>query len=167
VLNEADFLGLTQNQARTKLEGLGLVMEVVIGTVAPSVDEIDRSYRINPDGAVSEGDIIAVSFYAPIPAPSKPSPVTVQGAAPFAAGSIVTVTWPAYGGCPAGHPLTGYSFELSNGQMAGGASNPIGAGTTSLDIQLPAAAGTTKVSYFVFCSELQSGVSEQVTITSE
>jgi serine/threonine-protein kinase len=167
VLVEADFLGLTQNQARTKLEALGLQMEVVVGTVAPSVDEIDRSYRINPDGAVSEGDIIAVSFYAPIPAPPKPSAVTVQGTSPFAVGSIVTVTWPAYGGCPAGHPLTGYSFELSNGQMSGGSSNPISAGATSLDIQLPAAAGTTKVSYFVFCSELQSSVSDQVSITSQ
>ncbi|MGV8970050.1 MAG: protein kinase domain-containing protein [Microbacteriaceae bacterium] len=165
-LVETDFLGLTQNQARSKLEALGLVMEPIIGNVAPSVDDVDRSYRINPAGNVSKGDIIAVSFYAPIPQPSKPAAVSVQGTPPFAPESIVTVTWSTFGGCPAGHPLTGYSFNVSNGQMQG-ASNPIGAGATSLDIKLRSDPGTTTVSYIVFCGELQSPSSDVVTITSE
>ncbi len=166
-LNEDDYVGLTQNQARSKLEALGLVMEVVIGNVAPSVDDVDRSYRINPAGNVNKGDIIAVSFYAPIPQPPKPTAVTVDGVPPFAAGSVVNVNWSTFGGCPAGHPLTGYSFNLSNGIMDGGATNPIAAGTTSLGIKLPGTPGQTTVSYIVFCGELQSPASDVVTITSE
>jgi serine/threonine-protein kinase len=165
-LVEADYLGLTQNQARSKLEAQGLVMEAIIGNVAPSIDEVDRSYRINPAGNVKAGDIIAVSFYAPIPQPSKPAAVTVEGSPPFATDSVVTVTWASFGGCPAGHPLTGYSFNLSNGIMQG-AGNPVGAGVTSLDIKLPSTPGDTTVSYIVFCGELQSPASDVVTITSE
>jgi serine/threonine-protein kinase len=166
VLVEADFVGLTQNQARAKLEDLGLQMEVVVGSVAPTIEDVDRAYRINPQGNVQKNAIIAVSFYAPIPQPSKPAAVSVQGTPPFAVNSTVTVTWPNYGSCPAGHPLTGYSFEISNGAMQG-ATNPVGAGVTSLDITLPLTAGTTTVSYFVFCSELQSSISDSVTITSK
>jgi serine/threonine-protein kinase len=166
VLVEAEFLGMTQNQARAKLEGLGLQMEAIIGAVAPSVEDVDRAYRINPQGNVQENDIIAVSFYAPIPQPGKPGAVSVQGAPPFAVSTTVTVTWPSYGSCPAGHPLTGYSFEISNGAMQG-ATNPVSASATSLEIMLPATPGTTTVSYFAFCSELQSTISDSVTITSE
>jgi serine/threonine protein kinase len=165
-LVEADYLGLTQNQARSKLEAQGLVMEAIIGNVAPSIDEVDRSYRINPAGNVNAGDIIAVNFYAPIPQPPKPAAVTVDEAPPFEAGSVVTVTWPSFGGCPAAHPLLGYSFNLSNGIMQG-ASNPVDARDTSLKIKLPATPGDTTVSYIVFCGELQSPASDVVTITSE
>lgn len=166
VLLESDYLGLTQNQAQAKLEALGLQMEVVIGTVAPTLDDVDKSYRINPQGNVRENDIIAVSFYAPIPQPSKPGTPAVQGTPPFAANSTVTVTWPSYGSCPVGHPLTGYSFEITNGAMQG-ATNPVSASTTSLEITLPTTAGTTTVRYFAFCSELQSTISDSITITSE
>jgi hypothetical protein len=166
-LNEDDFIGLTQNQARSKLEELGLVMEVIVGTVAPSVEDVDRSYRINPAGNVKKGDIIAVSFYAPIPQPSKPSAVVPQGTPPYAAESVVTVKWNTFGGCPSGHPLAGYSFNLTNGIMDGGASNPIAAGVTSLGIKLGGPGTDTVISYLVFCGELQSPVSDAITITSQ
>jgi len=166
VLVEADFLGLTETQARAKLEGLGLQMEVVVGSVAPTVDDVDRAYRINPQGNVRTNDIIAVSFYAPIPQPGKPGVVSVQGTPPFAANSTVTITWPSYGSCPAGYPLTGYSFEITNGAMQG-ASNPVDPAETSLQITLPTTAGNTIVRYLVFCGELQSTNSDSVTITSQ
>jgi len=166
IVVEADFIGMTQTQARAKLEGLGLQMEVVVGSVAPTADQVDLAYRVNPQGNVQANDIIAVTFYAPIPQPMKPGVVTVQGAPPFAVNTSVTVTWPSYASCPAGHPLTGYNFEISNGAMQG-ASNPISATTTSLQITLPATPGTTTVSYFAFCSELQSTTSDAVTITSQ
>ncbi|MCU1543314.1 MAG: serine/threonine protein kinase [Microbacteriaceae bacterium] len=162
VINADDFVNLTKAQAQDKLTGLGLRMDPVDGTVAPSGDQVGRSYAVSPTGEVQPNTLIAVSFYSPIPAPTQPS--TVSGPTTGVSGQNVTVTWSRYAGCPAGQTLTGYSFTIGNGVMVNPATNPVGPDVTQLQLTL-GSPGTTTVSYIVFCGELQSPASAPANIT--
>jgi serine/threonine protein kinase len=162
VINATDFLNLTEAQAEDKLTGLGLRMEAVTGNVAPSGDQVGRSYAVSPTGSVPPNTLVAVSFYAPIPAPTQPS--TVSGPTAGIEGTDVTVSWSRYAGCPAGQALTGYSFTIGNGTMVSPRSNPLGPDVTQLQLTL-GSPGTTTVSYIVFCGELQSPASAPANIT--
>jgi serine/threonine protein kinase len=159
---EEELLNKTEAQVGQRLEALGLRLEVVTGSVAPTPEEVGLAYRVNPTGVVRAGDLIAVSFYAAIPEPTKPSAVSTP-ASPQLGGKTVSVTWSTYAGCPSGQALTGYNFSVSNGQAK--TANPVPASATSLDIVLPAGGGETTVSYFVFCGELQSPASDAAKIT--
>jgi len=112
---------------------------------------------------VRPGEIITVNFYREIPAPvaSKPGAVTAP-AGPYLAGQLLTITWPAYNGCPAGHPLNGFNFQLTNATTA--SLNPVDPGETSLDITL-GAAGSTTIAYTALCTDFESPVSDTLTLT--
>jgi serine/threonine protein kinase len=161
LLNAADFLNLTEAQASEKLKGLGLRMEPVAGNVAPSSDQVGRSYAVSPTGQVAPDSLIAVSFYSPIPAPPQPSPVAPPTPASGAPGQSVTVTWSRYAGCPASQPLSGYTFTVGNGVAQSG--NPVPADVTELEIVL-GTPGTTTVSYSVTCGPQTSPVSAPTSI---
>jgi len=155
VVNEDDFLGLTEAQASDKLKGLGLRMETRVGDAAATGGDVGKSYAVSPTGTVAPNQLIAVTFYGPVATPTAPQPSAVAPpTGPLVPGSTVKVTWSTYAGCPSGHPLTGYTFNIGGGGIAG-TPNPVGASATSLDITLPAT-GTVTVSYFVQCSDIQS-----------
>jgi serine/threonine protein kinase len=161
-LNEADIVGRTQPVVEAFLIDLGLVLDAQEGIVAPSEDQVGLAYSANPHGNVRIGEIITVNFYAPIPPPvaSKPTAVTAP-AGPWLAGQVVTVTWPEYNGCPAGHAHSGLNFQITNGTPS---STVLPVGTTSLDITL-GAAGTTTVKYTGLCTDFESPFSDPTSIT--
>jgi len=166
VVNEADFLGLTEAQAKDKLVGLGLRMETVLGDGAPESGQAGRSYAISPTGNVTANQLIAVTFYGPYvtPTPPQPSaPAGPQGEQESAAQA--SVTWSTYAGCPSGHPLTGYTFTVSGGATNVSPGNPVAANITTLSMTLPTGPATVTVSYIVQCSDLQSPASGPTTIT--
>ena len=167
-VNESDFLGLTQAQAGDALTQLGLRMDPVIGIVAPSVDLVGTAYKVNPKGNVEKNSLIAVTFYKEIPAAplaTQPAPLTYPPG-PYLAGASVTVSWPAYVGCPAGHTLSGFSFIVTNGTITGNGGNAsVPPGDTSLVIKLAATPGDTTVSYTALCTDLESPRSGNTVIT--
>jgi cytoskeletal protein RodZ len=164
VVNEDDFLGLTEAQASDKLTGLGLRMETRVGDAAENNGDVGKSYAVSPTGTVSPNQLIAVTFYGPVAVPTAPQPSAVAPpTGPLVGGTTVKVTWSTYAGCPSGHSLTGYTFNIGGGGVAG-TPNPVPAGATSLDITLPAS-GTVTVSYFVQCSDIQSPSSGDTTLT--
>jgi len=162
-LNEADLLGLSPAEVEAKLDALELEFQSRTGNVAPTKAQVGKSYIVDPKGTVRKGDIITVTFYADLPDPGKPGPLATEMTDPQAAGATVTVTWSSYGGCPAGHPLTGYSFEIANGTAA--VPNPVDKNATSLDIVLRGTPGTTTVAYVALCTDLTSVVSDSLTFT--
>jgi serine/threonine-protein kinase len=165
-LDEADIIGRTEPVVEAFLLDLGLALDAQVGIVAPSEDQVGLAYSANPHGNVRVGEIITVKFYAPIPPPvaSKPTAVTAP-AGPWLAGDIITVTWPAYGGCPAGHPLSGFNFQVDNGSISGD-NNPIDASATSVDIQLSSTAGeTTTIKYTALCTDFESPASDPTGVT--
>ena len=158
LVNEADFTGRTKAQAGDMLTQLGLRMDPRDGVAAPSQDLVGTAYSVNPTGNVAVNTLIAVTFYAAIPAPpvaTQPAPVTVTTDPPYATSSTITVQWPAYTGCPAGYTLNGFSFRVTNGTIVSG-TGPVAPDKTKLDIKLPASAGNTTVSYTALCTDLES-----------
>ena len=160
---EEEFLGLTQAEAKAKLDALELQLKATTGNVAPTKAQEGRSYLVDPIGTLSKGDVVTVTFYAPIPTPGAPGAAGTDTPAPYTPGQVVAVTWSQYNGCPAGHALTGYSFEVDNGRAL--TANPIDRNATSVDVQLRPDAGDTKVRYTAICDDIQSTVSDWFTLT--
>ncbi len=115
---------------------------------------------------MAAGESIKVSFYAEIPPPpeaTKPSAGTIAQADP-APGSIIDFSWTQYQGCPAGHPLSGFSVSVNGGTLV--QANPQGAGASSVQIQLPATPGSVSVFYTALCTDFDSPPSDPVSVTS-
>jgi len=161
-VNADEFTGLTEGTARTRLEALGLRMSAVNGEPAPDSTKVGLSYAVDPTGPVAPNTTINVTFYGAVAAPTQPSPVAAPPAASLLPNGTAAVTWSTFPGCPSGHPLTGYTFTVGNGQAQ--TANPLGASATSLNITLPAS-GTVTVSYIAQCSDLQSPASANTTFT--
>ncbi|HEY9477345.1 MAG TPA: protein kinase [Microbacteriaceae bacterium] len=168
---KADFVGKTGDEARQILQGLGMVADVQEGTTAPTKDDEGRVYDVNPTGGLDKGQRVTVKVYAAIPEPASPPAPTVSAATPpvnpadgtYAPGSQMTVSWPAYSGCPSPTSLTAYRATI-NGQPSD--ANPIPPSTTSVTFTLPAEAGETTVTYLAECSGLKSPGSPELVITS-
>ena len=168
VLNESDFIGLTQAQAGDLLLQKGLRMDPVTGVVAPSADLVGTAYKINPKGNVRKNDLIAVTFYKEIPAQpvaTQPAPATYP-AGPYQPSGSVTISWPAYTGCPGGHTLSGFAVQVTNGTITGnGGNGSVGPTINSLAIKLGSSSpGTTTVKYTALCTDLESPPSGDTSI---
>lgn len=160
---EDEWLGRTRTAIDAKVAELGLRLDPVEGNIAPSAAEQGLSYQINPrSGVVQPGTVITVFFYAPIPTPAQPSNLAIDpGAGPYAGGSTVTLSWPAYTDCPAGFPLSEYNFTIVGGSP--GLSLPLPSSATELPVTL-AASGQMRVTYVAICSTLQSQRSNELAI---
>ncbi len=112
---ESEFIGLTADEARTKLTDLGMTADVKTGNAATKQDDVNRVYAVNPVGKnVALGTTIAVTVWGDVVMPDAPGtgPSLVGGSEPFEPGSDVTVTWPAQS-CPSGQDLSGYGVAVS------------------------------------------------------
>jgi serine/threonine-protein kinase len=165
VVDASQIKGKTQAQVEDYLTGLGLRLDPRVGRIAPTVEDQGRAYLVDPEGSVQKNAIIAVTFYADIPTPAKPGPVSVTGGDHQPAGTTATVTWSTYTGCPTGFERTGYQFTVVNATM--GTDNPLDPNANSLDLDLPATPGSVSVSYHVICGDLTSPESDVTTITVE
>ncbi|WP_411701139.1 protein kinase domain-containing protein [Conyzicola sp.] len=167
VINEDEFIGLTEAQARQKINGLGLTMETRVGDPAETNGDVGKAYAVSPTGPVTTSQLIAVTFYGPVaevPTPPQPSAVAPPSGT-LIVGQVATVSWTTYAGCPSGHPLTGYTFTIGGpASQSQEQPNPLGASATSLGIDLTGP-GNVTVSYIVQCSDLQSPASANTTFT--
>ncbi|HET8958615.1 MAG TPA: serine/threonine protein kinase, partial [Microcella sp.] len=161
-LTEDQVLNRTQQEVDDILTELGLVLDAQQGNPAPSPDQVDRSYRVNPTGLVEEGDVITVFFYTPVETPPQPNNLAINpGSGPYLGGSTVTLSWPSYTSCPAGFTLSGYNVTIVGGSPA--QANPIPAGTNNLDVEL-ADGGQLRVTYIALCGDLQSERSNELAV---
>lgn len=165
-LTEEELTGKTRAQVEQILTDKGLRLEARDGRTASSIEEQGLAYIVDPTGRVPKNSLIAVTFYTAIPTPPEPAIVTNGGNDTWPIGSIVTVTWPAYTGCPSGFPLSGYEFSLQNGTAS--ESNPVGEAVTSFDVTMSGSPGTTTIRYHAICGDdLESTESPLRTWTIE
>ncbi|NYF09266.1 serine/threonine-protein kinase [Leifsonia sp. AK011] len=162
-LDEAQILGKTEDEVRAILTGLELNLEARDGVQAPSEEQVGLAASVNPRGNVRKGEVIVVTFYTAIPDPvaTKPSSVVVPTGT-YVAGDTVPITWPAYSGCPSGHALSGFNFQVTNGTAS--VPNVVPSSATTLDILL-GTPGTTSIAYTAVCTDFESPSSDPVTIT--
>jgi len=166
-LTEDELLDRTQSAVEAILTEKGLVLDAKTGQAAESSERVGLSYEANPTGNVNQGEAITVFFYdkvAVTPTPKQPIANTLDPVGPYTASQVVTVRWAAYQGCPAGHPLSGFSFLIQGGPDSGTSKQDPNSG--GFDIELPATAGeSTTISYTALCTDMESPRSEPVTAT--
>ncbi|MET1051949.1 MAG: protein kinase [Mycetocola sp.] len=170
-VSASDFIGDTYDEAAAKLSELGLASERAEGNAAESEDQVGLVYAINPEGNLQRGQVVTVTVYAAmaeIPTPTEAPTISGEGCDAagqclnVAAGSTVTVNWPAFTQCPAGMQLLGYRITAEGGtpSTAGGAVT-----TNSGQVVVGDEAGTLSITYSVFCGSSESGQSPAKTAT--
>ncbi len=168
-INPSDFVGKPYDQVQQQLAALGYEVDQKQGPVATTPTQNGTVASLNPTGNVAKGKTIQVFVYQDYP--GAPSPSAASGPASGAAGATVTITWPAYTGCPDGFPLSGYTFNngAANGwTFVSGTSTPIApAPNPSAGIVLSNSASSATISYQASCGSagLQSPASNPLTIT--
>ena len=158
----ANYVGQPFDEVEQALIGLDLVVARADGPAATTPEQAGTVSSITPTGRVTKGTTITVSVYRDFVNPSAPATPSAP-AGPHMAGDDVEIQFPTYGGCPSGHALQGYNFDVQNGTFPGG--NPVSAGATTLTINLTAT-GTTTVAYTALCSDgITSNPSGTLSIT--
>lgn len=150
---ESNFTGLTADQARSKLQQLGMVANIQSGTAATDSSKVNTVYSVNPTGPVQQGATITVLVYGPVTPISTPTDtVTTSPGGTAAAGSQVQVTFGS-AVCPAGQNLTGRVLFV-NGQQQ----SPV---TTQTFTWSPSSVGNYSLTYAIFCNQGSSVMSAQ------
>ena len=159
-ITREEYLGLTVDEARAKLEGLGMVANAVEGNPATTPDDAGRVYEVNPTGPVPIGDQVTITFYVDPVAPSTPTAAPTTDKDSVETGGTVKVSWTAQS-CPAGQTLSGYEVQVT-GDAAIQGGGVVGPGTTTVNVT----AGTQPfdVSYRYFCGQLSSEFSPTTSV---
>lgn len=163
-INSADFVGLSVDDARAKLDGLGMVANAVEGNAATDPSQTGIVYEVNPTGPVKIGSEITITYYASPETPAAPGSAPTVTPAEVAPGASFEVKWTA-AQCPAGQTLSGYQVNV-DGPAA--AAPPLGAGAKNVTITTNADAApgdTVTVTYQYFCGQLNSPSSPAATVT--
>ena len=155
-LLEADYVGRPFGEVADELVALGFGVNRITSQAAPTPDDVGRVISISPFGSVAKGREIDVRVYGDFQNPSAPTTPTADPG-PYSAGDDVQIQFPAYNGCPSGHPLQGYNFDVQNGVFPGG--NPVSASATTLTVNLTAS-GTTTITYVALC---EGGITSNVS----
>ncbi|WP_022892358.1 protein kinase domain-containing protein [Agromyces subbeticus] len=162
-VNREDYLGLTVDEARAKLEGLGMVANAVEGNPAATADEAGRVYDVNPTGNMQIGSEVTITYYANPEAPGAPSAAPRVNPATIDAGDTFTVSWDAQS-CPAGQTLSGYQVSVTG--TGAPTVQPSAAGATEAIIQTTdETSGPLTVTYVYYCGSVASPSSPSATVT--
>jgi len=163
-----DFVGMTEAQARSALESLGLVVDSGPSSAAPpNSEDVGTVASVNPSGNVRKGSTVTILIYQEAPQPTQPgSPSASPSEIPADGATPATITWESYAGCPTGYSLTGYSYSVSGGtDTSGQTGGAVGANVTSIQV-VSSTPGNVTVAYLANCGELASDASPGVTLTA-
>jgi len=166
-IDENAYLGLTEDEARAQLVELGLDVTAVDASTPPAdqaavgtVAGLDRS------GNVPIGASITMYIYRAAPTPPQPTGPTASATSVLGDGQqTVDISWQAYGNCPVGYTLTGYTYSITGGtDTAGQTAGQLGTNVTSVAVK-SATPGNLTVQYVAVCGQLSSAPSAGVTVT--
>jgi len=164
-------LGQNQGFVDGYLDSLGLHLNAVTGNSPSQESDAGLAYDVSRAGpGIPKDTIITVTFYGdyvpPLPTPVTPGAPTAQQPAPYTPAESVTVQWPAFAGCNADYPLSGYIVTI---QQDGGDpyTQQIGKDLQSYVVTLGGSSGSeTTFSYVALCgSSYQSPPSSVLTLT--
>ncbi|MET4159115.1 protein kinase [Agromyces sp. PvR057] len=163
-INADDFVGLSSDDARAKLEGLGMVANGVEGNPAADPSGTGIVYEVNPTGPVPLGAEVTVTYYAAPETPTAPGTAPTVTPTTVAPSGSIKVSWSA-AQCPAGQTRSGYQVNVEGPAAA---APPLGADATNVTITVNADAAdgeTINISYLYFCGALSSAASPSATVT--
>jgi serine/threonine-protein kinase len=160
-LQASDLQGHNKDYVQTKLDSLGLMLNAIDGDPASTQAEVGTAENVSPVGNLNPGQTVTVSFYTALPTPQAPAAATAP-AGPYPAGSMVTVSWTAYQGCPSDETLSAYNVSVNNGTLT--ESNPLSPADLNEQITMGASgSGSTTVTYTATCG---TGSTSQVSTPS-
>ncbi|MDQ0577383.1 protein kinase domain-containing protein [Agromyces albus] len=159
-ITREEYLGLTVDEARAKLEGLGMVANAVEGNAATTPEDAGRVYEVNPTGPVPIGDQVTITYYANPVTPSTPTDAPTTDKDSVNSGGTVKVSWSAQS-CPAGQTLSGYEVQVT-GDAAIQGGGVVGPGSTTVNVT--AGSQPFDVSYRYFCGQLSSEFSPTTSV---
>lgn len=164
-LKLADLQGKSEAEASAFLDGLGFgVTTATGGPTATTQAQVGKVFAADPTGNIAYGTLVKITLYQPIPVqPSQPAAPTTTGTAPELPGSQVTVTIPAYTGCPAGSTFSSFTLTPSTGSTLSSA-NLTAPGTVNWTLAM--APGANTLSYTAQCSTGTSPSSSALTINT-
>ncbi|WIJ45393.1 protein kinase domain-containing protein [Curtobacterium citreum] len=148
-LDKSQYVGQPTDQVRSALEGLGFVVDVQDGSPAPTADQANTVADLTPTGSVVEGTTITVTQYTTPPTANKPNTPT---AGPVSSSGSVTFSWSA-ATCPDGYSVSKYSWKVTGGKDASGATSG-DTSSTAVTIQADAAGDDVTFTYNVTCGSL-------------
>lgn len=152
---ESDFVGLTADQARSKLADLGMVADIATPTTAATdTSKVNTVYSVNPTGPVQKGATISLKVYGPVTPITTPND-TVSPNPPSGQGTANSQIVVSFGSasCPAGQSLTGRVLFVNGQQQA-----PV---SDTRFTWSPSAAGDYSLTYAIFCNQGESVMSGQ------
>lgn len=158
-INALALEGMDCTEATTKAREAGVdAVSCVAGDPAPTADDVNKVYRIDPTGNIPASQLLTLTFYGsqtPMPTPAAPS----LSASTVAPGDSVTVSWGGYS-CPSGTgSVSAYNFTAVQGTFSNGQSTmSFGQGDRSASITVPTTGtGSLLVTYTVTCSGGSAG----------
>lgn len=161
-VNQDDYKGQNVEQAATKLQSFGLVVNKVLGEAAPTTDAAGQVYMVNPTGPLEAGATVTLTYYGPAPVLAKPTgTVAITGPSTLSSGVLLAASWPAQT-CPAGATLTGYRLQVNGtASITNGVNIP--AGVTSAQVKAGAAGSSFTLQFAFVCGQIVSPWSDEST----
>ncbi|MFJ3030324.1 protein kinase [Curtobacterium sp. NPDC087080] len=162
-LNKSDYLGRNADEVRNELQQRGFEVTVQDGSPAPTAEQAETVADITPTGSVVEGTLVTITQYTTPPTANKPNTPT---AGTVSESGQVTFSWSA-ATCPDGYTVSKYSWTVSGGKDASGATSG-DTSSTAVTIQADAAGAPVSFTYTVTCGSLAaSESSDPATATWE
>ena len=158
-INRDDYIGRNVDEVRAELEAAGLVVSTQQGAPATNPDQANTVSDVNPSGPLPIGSTITVTFLGAPETPAAPAGAPSVDPSEVQPGGIVQVSWPA-ATCPSGQQLSGYEVAVTGDAVT---PSPVGAGTTSVNVQ--AGQESFEVTYRYFCGPLDSPFSPAAPVT--
>ena len=165
-VDESVYVGLAEDDARSRLGDLGLdVLSVDATTQAPDEAAVGTVAGLDRSGNVPIGASVTMYIYRAAPTPPQPTAPTASATSVLGDGKqTVNVSWQAYGNCPVGYTLTGYTYSITGGtDTAGQTTGQLGTNVTSVSVK-SATPGNMTVQYVAVCGQLSSAPSAGVTV---
>jgi hypothetical protein len=158
-VNRDDYIGRNVDEVRGELVAAGLVVNTQQGGAATEPSQANTVTDVNPSGPLPIGSTVTVTYLGAPETPSAPGAGPSVNPSEGAAGGIVQVSWPA-ATCPSGQQLSGYEVAVTGDAVA---PSPVGAGTTSVNVQ--AGQEPFEVTYRYFCGQLDSPFSPATAVS--
>jgi serine/threonine-protein kinase len=161
VVDPNDYVGTPTTEASARLAQLGFEVRIQDGDPAESADKANTVQSMSPTGSLSAGTLITLREFTAPPTVNKPNTPT---AGAVSTDGAVTFSWTS-ATCPTGYTVSKYSWTVSGGKSASGATS---GDTTETSVQIQADQVGTDVSfsYTVTCGNLAASAgSDPATAT--
>jgi serine/threonine protein kinase len=159
--------GLDCSAAQTVARDAGVeAVDCVGGDAAPTAEDVNKVYRVSPQGNIPPSQLLTLTFYTDQVAMPTPAAPTMAGT--VVAGETTQVSWSGYTCPPGTGSVSAYNFTVTNGAFEGGGP-AFGPDQRTATVRATGTEGQTIiVTYTVTCSggsagQRESGASGEAT----